>query len=62
MTHLRIESLNGTIKIITESGEPIPADVVNIKLQYGAPTEIRVQSRKGENRFRTANTFIANVR
>ena len=61
MTHLRIESINGDINIVTESGEQIAADIVTIKLQIGEPAKIRVESRAGEKRFRSANKFIANV-
>ena len=62
MTHLRIEHVDGAIRVITESGEEIPVDSVTISLQAGAKTRILVENKKEGKRVRMAGKFFANVR
>ncbi len=58
--HLRIESVNGEIVLITHDGKAISPDVLTIRLQAGRVVRVKVETEGKEPEFLSCNKFFGN--
>ena len=60
MSHLRIESENGDIRMITHDGKTILPDVLTVRLESGRVARVKIEQDGKEPQYLTCNKFFGN--
>lgn len=58
--HLRIESTQGDVRLMTPDGRTIAPDMVTIKMQNGRVVMIKAESKDKPPEFFSCNRFFGN--
>jgi hypothetical protein len=61
MAHLRIDSVNGILTLVTHDGKVIEADAVTIRLVKNQAVKIETQAVKGQSKTASYTKFFANA-